>query len=253
LREPRIIDSNCYLGAWPTRTLGVTSARGLEALLRGNGVGLGLVSPLDAIFHKDHLAANARMMEEVKRLRESFLPVPVANPASPLGNPPWKLARLVPPYHQYSPAEKPFLTFLNGIRSRGGVAFISVRMRDDRLASPLLRPATIPIEALTTALKRLPGLKVVVNNARSDEVRTLLSETGETVVAGCEWSFPTGFLEEVVDEFGDRRLVFGSNAPLHYYASSLLQVTGADIPRRSMRRILADNIREMLPSGDTVC
>jgi len=243
----RIIDSNCYLGAWPTRRLRVNTAADLAKLARGNGVDRCLVSAFDAIFHEDYLAANKRLIDELQKFKGKLLAVPVENPQSPLcGKAGPGAARIVPCYHGYSPLSRRCQRFLRECESQGTTVFLSLRMRDERLNQPLLRLRPTAVKDLISSLAGVPGLNVVVNNARAGEVDELLSKGMERVRAGCEWSFPIGFIERMVDAYGDRRLVYGSNVPLHYYQSSLLQVLMAGISERSKRRILGRNLMEIL-------
>ncbi len=246
----RIIDSNCYLGHWPTRNVGLGTAESLVKLAQENGVDLCLVSAFDAIFHKDYLAANQRMMKELEEFRGKLLGVPIENPQSPVsGSLPPAVVRLVPSYHGYTVLSKRCQRFLRQCESCGTTVFVSLRMRDERLSHPLLRLRPSRVMDLAHVLSKVPGLDVVVNNAKSNEIDELLSRGMERVRASCDWSFPIGFIEKIVDRCGDDNLVYGSNAPLHYYRSSLLQVLMADIPEKSKAKILGHNIGRILRSS----
>lgn len=243
----QVIDSNCFLGNWPTRRLRTTSAKGLAGLAEENGVDLCLVSPLDAIFHKDHISANERLADDLRKFEARLIPLPIANPSSPMGNTfQGKALRIVPSYHRYSLTNRRCEHLLEEARSRNMTIFISFRMRDERLTHPLLNLKRTRTSDLTSTLSKLPDLRVVINNAKASEIENLLPNTPNNTLVGCGWSFPIGFIERMVDLHGDERLVFGSNAPLHYYQSSLLQIRKADISERSKKRILGDNLREML-------
>jgi predicted TIM-barrel fold metal-dependent hydrolase len=85
-----------------------------------------------------------------------------------------------------------------------------------------------------------------VNNVKANEMEKVLSGTAGTVMVGCDWSLPVGFVERMVDSHGDDRLVFGSNVSLHYYQSSLLQIRMAEISEKSKRKILGGNLRKLL-------
>jgi len=50
----------------------------------------------------------------------------------------------------------------------------------------------------------------------------------------------------IVSEVGPDRIVFGSNAPLRYFASSYLSVTTAGVSDNDRANILGGNIRRVL-------
>ena len=242
-----IIDTNCYLGSWPTRRLGIGSPRELLELAAENGVGTCLVSPLEGIFHKDRITANTALQREIANFSTNLIPLPVVNPLAPVeesGNA--KLVRVTPTHHLYSVRNRALNRLMAILESGGRALFISMRMRDERLRHPILRTRPIRPDELVSALEPFPDLPVVVNNARSVEMDRILQNCGDNVLVGCTWSMPVGFIERMVDEHGDHRMVFGSNVPLHYYQSSLLQINGANISGRSRDRILRENAGALL-------
>ncbi|MBU7004957.1 MAG: hypothetical protein HXS50_05280, partial [Theionarchaea archaeon] len=203
--------------------------------------------PLDSIFHKDRVLANSRLVEALSEFSDRLFPVPIVNPLSPVeesGD--YKLLRLTPTYHGYQVGSRSTWRFLSRVGSHVRALFISFRMRDDRLSHPVLRTTPVDTPALVEALREVQGLPVIVNNARKSEIETIIENTGDQVMLDCTWSLPIGFIERMVEEHGDHRLVYGSNVPLHYYQSSLLQLLGADISRKSLERILVGNIAPVL-------
>jgi hypothetical protein len=137
----QVIDSNTYVGSWPTRRLRTSTARGLSRLSEEHGVDLCLASSLDAVFHRNHLDANRRLIEELDGHRERLDPLPIANPLSPQGNRvEGGLFRIVPPYHRYSPTNPRCLRLLKDSEAEGATVFISFRMRDRRLTHPSSGP-----------------------------------------------------------------------------------------------------------------
>jgi hypothetical protein len=236
-----VIDSNCYLGNWPTRRLRHNGAESLRRLARENGVQKCLVSSLEAIFHRDHTAANRALEVEISGM-DDMIPVPIVNPASPIdGGASGRLFRLVPCYHRYSLSKEPGLQLLEDAERRDATVFVSLRMRDSRLSHPLIGARPAEIQPIIDSASSFPGLRLIINNAKAREIEQILSATDNTYL-GCEWSLPIGFVKSVVESYGDGRLVFGSNAPLHYYQCSLLQILEADIPPRSREMILGGNM-----------
>jgi hypothetical protein len=243
-----VVDSNAYLGSWPNRRLRCTDPGCLEELASAHGIDLCMVSGLDAIFHSDYVDANRRLERELEG-HPLLRHLPVANPSSPMAPgtiPP--MVRLVPSHQGYSPVGRRCGRLLGQLESSGGRLFISMRMRDQRLMSPLLMSRELKAKDVSAALARHQSLPTVINNCKSGEIRELMERTGDNVLFDCAWSLPIGFIEETVDSYGDGRLVFGSNVPLHYYDCSLLQIRLADIAGSSKRNILAGNLKRFLGS-----
>ncbi len=245
--EGTIIDSNCYLGNWPTRSLPATTAVELAAMARDNGIDSCLVSPLDGIFHTNTTAANEKLAQMLAGFEESMVPLPVVNPASPIsGRPIGGFFRLAPSYHGYSTRNRKCRSVLADAASRGHLVLLSLRMRDERLNHSLFRPKRVNLEDLISSARGIKDIRLVVNNAKPNEMEEILRDAPDGTMVGCEWSMPVGFLERMVEHYGDWRLIYGSNAPLHYHQCSLLQVQQADIPGESKRRILGGNLAEHL-------
>ena len=241
----RAIDTNLWVGSWPTRRVGAT-AKGLLAMMDRYGVDRGFVSHLHAIFYKDPSEPNRRLDRSVRRAGQRLVSVPIVDPTSPWASrPPERFLRLVPSYHRYTLRNRRLCKLLEAASEKGLDVFVSLRMRDERLESPLLKPLPTSASDLASTISRFPSITFVVNNARSSEIRLILSRTDNALV-GCDWSLPIGFVEEVADEFGPERLVLGTNAPLHYYGCALLQVREADIPASWRRKILWENAQKLL-------
>lgn len=242
------MDSNAYLGSWPTRRLHCAGPQALEELASERGIDLCLVSSLDAVFHRDYIGAN-RSLERDLRGHGLLRHLPVANPSSPISPgriPP--MVRLVPSLQGYSLTGRRCGGLLDDLASSGGRLFISMRMRDQRLMSPLVKFREVTVKEVSAALSSHTSLPTVVNNCKSGEMTALMESTGDNVLFGCAWSLPIGFIEDTVDSHGDERLVFGSNVPLHYYDSSLMQIRLAAIAESSKRRILGGNLKRFLGS-----
>ena len=82
--DPGMIDVNTYLGRWPFRRLPLDKPGALATRLRALGVVEARVGSLDALFHEDVGALNARLAEDCKRVGDGlFRPVGTVNPRLP--------------------------------------------------------------------------------------------------------------------------------------------------------------------------
>ncbi len=91
-------------------------------------------------------------------------------------------------------------------------------------------------------------LKLIVCNEGYREIRTILPLLTRYHELRFEtsWMQQFGLYETVVDRLGSRPLVFGTHFPMFEPGAALMPVLRADINDTDRRRILGDNLAEML-------
>jgi predicted TIM-barrel fold metal-dependent hydrolase len=57
----------------------------------------------------------------------------------------------------------------------------------------------------------------------------------------------TGMVELAVERLGAHRVIYGSDAPIRHFGVTLAKVLGARLSDADKRRILWDNLRNLLP------
>ena len=99
-----------------------------------------------------------------------------------------------------------------------------------------------------TLLEKHPGLPVIVTNIgyRHDRFAYPLFEKYENLFIEISRYFGTAVLEDVVERFGPRPLLLGSNMPHYSGTSPVSMLTYADIPRDAREAIAGGNLRTLL-------
>ena len=245
-----IVDVNAFLGPWPFRRLTYSGVEGIERLMERSGVSHALVSPLESLFFGDNLAANAAILKLAGT--RSLIPIVAINPLLPdatelLGEVADHRAirglKLHPGYHGYELGDGSAALAFDFAEERDLPVMIPVRVQDERLhpRSAMVSPTSPKVLAEVARLYR--RVKILVCNARSDELTEVLDSGGSwgNLYAVVSWAQMEGFVASAVGKYGPGRLMWGSNMPLQYPEPTLEQIRKADIEAGEKRRILAEN------------
>lgn len=254
-----MIDTNVNLSRWPFRRLAGDDTEGLVARLRARGITQAWAGSFDGLLHRDTGGVNDRLATECRRFGAGLLvPFGTVNPKLP----DWREdlrrcaaeygmpgIRLYPNYHGYELIDPVFLDVLREAKTHRLVVQIAVSMEDLRTQHPLLRVPAVDLTGLPNLLARGEKVSVVLLNWWSAlrGQRTLMPyvEAGNTyfdiaTVEGIEG------IARLVERLPPERIVFGSNAPLFSFDSSLLKMREAGLPEPQARRILETNAKGIL-------
>jgi predicted TIM-barrel fold metal-dependent hydrolase len=101
---------------------------------------------------------------------------------------------------------------------------------------------------LIDVLESFPRLKLVICNEGYRTVRTIFALFAKFPELRFEtsWLQPFGLYETVVERYGPRRLVFGTQFPRFEPGASLAPILRAGIPDEARETILGGNLAEML-------
>lgn len=103
-------------------------------------------------------------------------------------------------------------------------------------------------DAIVPILKNHPALPVIVTNVSYRHNRfthALFGEYGNLYVETSRY-FGAGVFEDVVERFGSRPLLLGSNMPRFTGTAVISMLTYADIPRADKEAIAGGNLRRLL-------
>jgi len=254
-----IVDVNAFLGLWSFRNLEYSGIEGLERLMERSGISRALVSPLESLFYVDNWTANAAMLKLADS--RSLSPIAAINPLLPdAGDFLREVAdhrairglKLHPGYHGYGLSDGSATLAFDFAEKRGIPVIIPVRIQDERLHPRFaIVPPTSP-KGLAEVAKLYRRVKVLVCNARSDELTEILDNGGSwgNLYAVVSWAQMEGFVASAVGKYGCGRLMWGSNMPLQYPEPTLEQIKKADIEVGEKRRILAENAEEIFNLQD---
>lgn len=248
-----ILDVNCFVGHWPFRRIPYRTIADLRQLMARTHTQGALVTPLAGLFYKDCLSAVREMLDELEAdFHPTMWPVAVLNPAFPgwqddlaIAVDEWRCValRLFPNYHGYRLTDPQATDLLEAVQDRGLPLMISVRVEDERLHHQLMKVEPVPCLDIAWVLRAFPDLKLVLCEAKPDEVDQLRSDILSHPHASVDTSTrtPQFYLEEMVAQLGDERVMYGTGMPLKYPECALYQVRDAHLPETVKNRVFSGN------------
>lgn len=252
------VDVNVNLSRWPLRRVRHDDTAGLAARLARGGVARAWAGSFDALLHKDLAAVNARLAEECRRAGGGRLvPFGSVNPKSPDWEEDLRRCvevhrmpglRLHPNYHGYTLDDADFLRLLGLARDRGLVVELALIMEDRRMMHPLLQVEPTDASPLVEAVKRTPGLRLVLLNA----LRTVKAPLLAGLLAAGEVYVDIAMLDGVnalaglLTKAPPGRVLFGSYAPLFVFEAAPLKLRETPLAEDVSRAIRFENARRLV-------
>ena len=259
-----IIDFFTGIGSWPFRKLKHGTDLQLTNLLKKENIDRAVVYSIYSILAKDCMEGNREVAEAAGTYPDSIIPFAVINPAFPGWEGDYKTCfeemgfkglRLFPTYHGYNLKDNCFSEIIAIVEKKQIPVVLAVRVEDERQHHWLAKVPPLDIKAAADAINSFPKVTFVLSGAKYPEllsVKQLLQQSDN-------WYFDIGRMQgrhdnpgpvEVVvkatDDFGAKRMIFGSNAPFQYIKSSLLKVQHASIDERDRALILSGNAQRLL-------
>ena len=232
------IDTNVWLGSWPTRQAWSRTPAQLVAKLRSHGVTSAWAGSFEAALHSDVAGTNARLAEACAQEGAGVLvPFGAINPILP----DWEEdlrrchevhrmpgVRLLPNYHGYELGDARFGRLLDLAVQRGLLVQIALTIEDDRSQNPAFAAAPVQPAPLVNALERQPKARVMLLNATSRLLgaNTVLLQRLTALGASCEIATleSVAGIETLLQKVPAARLAFGSHAPYFYFEAALLKL-----------------------------
>ena len=248
-----LIDVNVNLGRWPLRRVRGDETSAFAVMLRRQGVAQAWAGSFDGLLHKDIGAVNARLAEECRRHgRGVLVPFGSINPKLPDWEDELRRCtaehhmpglRLHPNYHGYKLDDPDFAKLLRRATERRLIVQLVLVMEDERMMHPLMRVEPVDTAPLVNLVKQTPGLRLVLLNALSTlrgKPLVDLVAAGEVYV---EFSMLEGVggVEKLLTQIPLDRVLFGSNAPLFYFESSVLKLKESPLNDEQLRAMRHDN------------
>jgi predicted TIM-barrel fold metal-dependent hydrolase len=255
-----IVDANVSLSRWPFRRLPADDPRTLVALLRRQGVVEAWAGSFDALLHRDMAGVNARLADDCRRHGAGLLrPFGTVNPNLP----DWEEdvrrcaeahrmvgIRLYPGYHGYTLEDPAFRRLVEGAARRGLVVQVVACMEDERTQHPMVRVPSVNLAPLVALVPAVPGLRLMVLNARLSASPREVVLVRELARAGVSFDFAmlerTGAVQLLVEATGRQRVLFASHAPLFVLESALLKLQESAIEGPLRASIVRDNARRFI-------
>lgn len=253
-----LTDVNVNLSHWPLRRLPLDNTAALVAKLRKQGVTQAWAGSFDGLLHKDIATVNTRLAEECRNHgRGLLLPFGSINPKLPDWEEELRRCaeqhqmpgiRLHPNYHGYKLDDPDFARLLRHAADRSLIVQLALVMEDERMMHPLLRVEPVDPAPLAGLVQRPPGLRLVLLNAlgklRGQPLRDLIA-AGEVYVE-ISMLEGVGGVASLLAQVPPDRVLFGSYAPLFYFAASLLKLKESPLTEEQLRAIRHQNAKRLL-------
>jgi hypothetical protein len=232
------IDTNVWLGHWPTRRSWADTPAKLVAKLRQHGVTEAWTGSFDGALHTDIAGANTRLAEACAREGAGILrPFGTVNPTFP----DWeddmrrchevhrmKGIRVLPNYHGYGLNDAPFARLVDLCGQRGLLLQIVLSMEDDRSQSPMLTTPPVIATPLAEVIEKFPRTRVMVLNSGYRVLSGVGALVPRLVKAGLWFEIATlegvAGIEGLLQKHPGIRLTFGSHTPYFYFEAALLKL-----------------------------
>ena len=256
-----LVDVNVNLSRWPLRNLPLDDTAALVAKLRSQGVTQAWAGSFDGLLQKDMAAVNSRLTKECRRLGRGLLvPFGSINPKLPdweeelhrcAGHHQMPGIRLHPNYHGYKLEDPDFARLLRLAAERRLIVQLALVMEDERMMHPLLRVEPVDPAPLAKLVRRTPGLRLVLLNAlsklRGQPLLDLL--TAGEVYFEISMLEGVGGIASLLAQIPPERLLFGSDAPLFYFESSLLKLKESPLNDEHRHAIRQQNAKRLLANN----
>jgi hypothetical protein len=248
-----IIDTHVWMGAWPFDLTDDLSAAQLARHLAANGIDLGVVSHLGALFAADPAAANAALLHDCHRF-PSLSPAPILNPtisgwreqlAAAQREPAVRAVKICPSYHNYRLRGRAVAELCVAVAEARLRLIIQVRLIDERQRYFALQIKGVPLADLRDCLASHPQTHPLLLGLYLKEARTLAGTCPNFSMdlSMAEWLYTVEALKQKVPV---GRIVFGSNTPLLTTHAVLQKLTSSTLLSSEMRAIAYVNAREFL-------
>jgi predicted TIM-barrel fold metal-dependent hydrolase len=259
-----IIDFFTGIGCWPFRKLKHNTVHQLINLLGREGIDRAVLHSVSSILAKDCMEGNIEVAEAAAAYSSRFIPFACINPNFPG----WKSdfttcfekmgfrgLRLFPTYHGYDLGGSCFSDIAIAAEGKQIPVILTVRVEDERQHHWLVKVPPLDIKTVVKGIADSPKVTFVLSGATYPE----LISVKQPLQQYDNWYFdiarmhgrhdnpgPIEVIIRAIDDFGARRILFGSNAPFQYIKSSLMKVQYASVSESDRDLILSGNAKRLL-------
>ncbi|MCS7185894.1 MAG: amidohydrolase family protein [Armatimonadetes bacterium] len=236
-----IVDCNTWVGFYPRQAIDL-SPQVLLTLMRRYGVARALFVHTTAVFY-DFKTGNDLAFQVAMESGGFLLPVATLNPLQYRGmtgeverrlQQGFRLFRFFPKWQGWKPTIAPFRELVSFL-SEKGVPFL--------IDCPQVGWATV-IADLASQIQ-LPIILSDVTEENLGEVLCVVKSVNNLHLETSCVTQPDGY-DLVAAEVGVDKLVFGSGAPLHYFASALFPLLHSGLSDEDKRKVLVENLRRIV-------
>jgi len=242
-----MIDANTYFGFWPKHEVDV-SLDYLKRIMDRHGVDRFVSLSLKGIFY-DYEEGNHDTLKEAAS-DPRLIPAATVDLRKYYGNgrvvrqcleQGFKLIRLFPNLQGWPLNYAPFLRFMDEVAAAGIPLMITL----------IIQPSGSHCLGMITDIARLtagwhsPVIVSSFDHFYYPEMLAVMKTTPNIYVDSSLFNTPDSYQLFASRGYASR-IVFGSNAPLYYFASASLSLEKADIPEKQKKMILSENLTKLL-------
>jgi predicted TIM-barrel fold metal-dependent hydrolase len=241
----RIVDGNALFGFWPRRRLEASLAAVVQTAAAW-GVSSLAVCSIRGIFH-DVARGNDETLAAC-RSDARLIPVATVNPLRLFGGEAEvvrtaaagaHLFRFFPEYQGWDYRFRPFRVLLRAVRAAGGVAMVSARLGGHLEAGA--------VSQLLTALEETRARCILTGIYYGNLAESIDAARGyDGLFLETHLLNGPDSLEVAADEIGPDRLIYGSGAPLHYVAASMLPLRHCRLGDEAKVAVAGGNLTRLL-------
>jgi len=255
-----IMDCNVLIGSWAYRRLPYGNAGSLLDALKRVGIGRAVAGSLDAVLYRNPAEGNETLFRAIERLRDFYTPAVTIDPTTFS----WEqdldtglkagcaVVRTYPQYQNWRLEDARACEFFAACVEENLPVLLTVEMEDPRQRHPMDRPAGWMGGELRNLIEAVPGLEVIVANARVDRVREVSLTLGEAdrnrvwYDTSAIWGPHVDDLSACCREIGVSRFLFGSHAALKTPETAVTRVKLANLSGEERKRIFSENILNVM-------
>lgn len=245
------IDCNANLGPFALRNLRADGADALVARMGRYGIAQSWVGTLEPLLHQDPAPANDALFAALEPYRDRLLPLPTLNPAC-CG---WereldrslargaRMVRIFPSYQGFALDDAVCVRLAAAAARAGALLVICLYVLDERSHPAACSVPPLDLKPLPELLELAPGVRVLLQNARSEEL-VGLQETFNTY--GDLWAEishveKAGVLDLLAETVGVLSLTWGTYTPVFYAQAAALKLLECDLSPEQIAAIGAEN------------
>ncbi|MCL4215407.1 MAG: amidohydrolase family protein [Candidatus Hydrogenedentes bacterium] len=248
-----MLDFCAKLGAWPYRP--VHDVKKLLHAMDAHEIDHAVVSSLSAVHYLNPQDGNEELARIVARTRDRFVPFAVIRPdftgweddlTKCYARYGMKGIVLHPGYHGYTLNEPCLEALMHAAAERSLPVCVQTTMEDPRrqFNRPIV-PQTPPAEVGALA-RKYPETTVVALGLKGGQPE----EMGEPLAGNLYFDISNyermNLIEEAVERFGARRMLFGAHFPLFNVEANVRKLACADISKEARKAIGEGNARDLL-------
>jgi predicted TIM-barrel fold metal-dependent hydrolase len=255
-----LLDANAWLGHYPFRAVGETTADALLRAMDRHGIARAVVGSLHSVFYTDAHSGNEELARWVRPHRDRLIPCATLNPSFPGWErdlrqcaDEWGMRglRLCPAHHRYALASPQCIELVLAAAGRGMHVAIPLRLEDRRQRHWMDVTDEVPLSDVAELARACPDAEIVVLEAIGVEASAFVRDPAlRGARVHFEFSRMATVLQRTIplllERLGPRRLVFGTGMPLKIPGPAIQKLQLLEAPPQVKDQLARGNMERLL-------